>query len=576
MDFTQTPEEQLSTRSFLPSETVVLTTTLNIAAFPTPLSSLIAPNYLAARPDGSLVTPLYAHDARDASILLFSATLFGVVFFRNVAVTYRYIRRISTPDMTLFYLLLFSQIWGPIACGVLLLPLVSSTVNCTGINIVAAASIQLSFSVLVSGILGLKAYRCLNRSRAVLIAICLSQVTAWILTAFDLPHLGSERSLADICIFKKDLRLLPTAFILSSIETLVFVSMCFGYAVWNTSKRTATLGRISLDSPTRASSPAQPLRGWWDYAPSQAQASRVHRDHTGSTISQSVAPSRQVARSNSVAASSWKQGRSAWAIFPFTAARNRGPHTGWEKMQEAERVARPVMDWVNGSRKPPKVAGTILLDEAVRSELFYTAVILVFHSIAMVMVPISIKFERVWPPVFWLGCSWSITSVLIIQSFEPVVKRHEREAILREHAALGPDPLDAPSGPPPPMQTPWGRPVSFSTNSVFSTPGRTAVARTPAATVWTVANADGLGSVDGLQPDVWRRGSVSGISTGSAASRPRMGLRQVPNAYTAPGQAFAALVASVPVPVLERRTSIGSIKSSAASSRRGSAESLLP
>ena len=68
--------------------------------------------------------------------------------------------------------------------------------------------------------------------------------------------------------------------------------------------------------------------------------------------------------------------------------------------------------------------------------------------------------------------SWCITSVLVIRSFAPVIERHEREAILREPLQPGwaPDPLDAPSGPPRPKQTPWGRAVSFSTNSVLSYP----------------------------------------------------------------------------------------------------------
>ncbi|KZW02291.1 hypothetical protein EXIGLDRAFT_484471 [Exidia glandulosa HHB12029] len=568
-----------------------LSTTIRITSFPTPTLPA-TPSYLPALPDGTLMTPLYAHHARDASVLLFSAALFGVVFLRNIAVAYRYIRRISARDKTLFYLLFFSQIWGPVACAALLIPLASKTASCTAVNIVAVGSAEMSFSVLVSGILGIKAYRCLNRSRAVLAAICLTQVTAWILTAFDLPHLGSTRSLADICTFKNDLRLLPTAFILSSIETLVFVSMCFGYAVWHASKRSANLGRISLDVSTTRAAPEPALRGWWDYAPSIPPS--VKRNNTGSSVGHSNSKT-HVSRAASTAASSWKRGRGAWAIFPFQGARKPAENEereGWEKVQDGEDEAprEPGRGWTNGSGQSPKFARMVLLNDAVRNELFYTALILVFHTLAMVMVPISLKYERVWPPLFWLGLSWTITSLLIIQSFAPVVARHEREAILREPAllgqwgAFGPDPLDAPSGPPRPKQTPWGRAVSFSTNSIFSSstspvspqnlnrrtstatsaPSLNAAAALWATTVQANPFTDSLSPT--AEPDVWRRGSVSGMSMASNVSRPPAGrLRPVPSAYTSPGQTYA-----VTPPVPERRTSVSS-----SVVRKGSAESLL-
>lgn len=557
----------------------VLSTTLFISNFDASSTGIPpAPSYLPALADGSLLTPLYTHARRDASVLLFSCALFGIVFVRNIIVAYRFVRRIAARDMTLFYMLLFSQIWGPIACAALLIPLVSKTANCTAVNVVAAACAQTSYSILISGILGIKAYRCLNRSNAVLAAILLTQFSSWVLTAFDFPRLGSMRTLADVCVFKQDLRLLPTAFIMSSIETLVFVAMCFGYAVWNASKRSAQLGRISLDLSTRNGAPSdagsqqqQPrLRGWWDYAPNAARAA-PHPSRSSTAVNP-------------------ESGRTAWRLFPFPRRDVQDPmDSGWEKVAEHDDDnENPHRGWTNGSGPSPKFARMVLLNDAVRNELYYTSLILLCHAVAMIMVPISGKNDRIWPPVFWIGLSWTLTSVLVIQSFSQVVSRHEREAILREPAMLGwgvPDTLDAPTGPPRPKQTPWGRAVSFSTNSVFTSAthphGGGALSRRPSVAtsaglgLWANANpfSDAASASGGPpMPDVWRRGSVSGMSAASAPSTSeRHALRAVPHAYATPGLPFAL------PPTPERR---GSNASSAASTtrtaiRKGSAESLL-
>ncbi|EJD47858.1 hypothetical protein AURDEDRAFT_136602 [Auricularia subglabra TFB-10046 SS5] len=574
-----------------------LTTTLFIRDFQATSTGIpTAPSYLPPLADGSLLTPLYTHAQRDASVLLFSCALFGIVFVRNIAVSYRFVRRIAARDMTLFYMLLFSQVWGPIACAALLIPLVSKSANCTAVNVVAAACAQTSYSILISGILGVKAYRCLNRSNAVLAAILLTQFSAWVLIAFDFPRLGSMRTLADICVLKQDLRLLPTAFIMSSIETLIFVAMCFGYAVWNASKRSAQLGRISLDLSTRNGAPSeagssssqqqQPrLRGWWDYAPNAGRAgpARAHSSRSSTAVNP-------------------EEDRTTWRLFPFPRREIRHPmDDGWEKVAENDddhhaNPQRPLTGWTNGSGASPKFARMVLLNDAVRNELYYTSLILLCHTVAMIMVPISSKNDRIWPPIFWIGLSWTVTSVLVIQSFSQVVSRHEREAILREPALPGwgvPDTLDAPTGPPRPKQTPWGRAVSFSTNSVFTSAtspthphGAGALSRRPsvattapslaaAAVLWANTNPfSDAASVHGPPaPEVWRRGSVSGMSQSSAPStNERQALRAVPHAYAAPGQPFAL------PPMPERRgsnASSGAASTSRTTVRKGSAESLL-
>ncbi|KAH7100001.1 hypothetical protein BKA62DRAFT_707945 [Auriculariales sp. MPI-PUGE-AT-0066] len=377
----------------------------------------------------------------------------------------KYVRTIAARDKSLFHLLLFAQIWGPIAVFAMLLPLAYEHANCTATNLVAGLSIQISFAVLTSGILGIKAYRCLNRSRAVLAAIAITQISALALSAAEIPKLHSERSLAGACLLTEQLNLIPTAFILSTIETLVFVGMCFGYAIWHAS-RSASLGRLSLDL---SNEPAA-ARGWWDYAPTAAEA-RLARSNSVSTTGRGET---MVARST--------LGADALTLgsLGHAGSRNAASHTaGWEKIGEEERAQAGSRGGQRRGSRPedddgPKFTRIVLLNDAVKNELFYTGCILACHTVAMIMFPVSSKYETVWPPVFWLGLSWAITSVLVIRTFEPVVKRHEREAILREPLQAGwagaPDPMDVSSGPPRPKQTPWGRAISVSTNSVLSFP----------------------------------------------------------------------------------------------------------
>jgi len=111
-----------------------LSTNVAILNFPpsAPASSY-TPSYIAL-PDGSLLTPLYTQDLAISNGRLFGCSALLTLFIINVWIATTFLRRAqlsSIKDKTLFYLLLASQLMGPIAFASLLAPFFSEAVNCT-------------------------------------------------------------------------------------------------------------------------------------------------------------------------------------------------------------------------------------------------------------------------------------------------------------------------------------------------------------------------------------------------------------------------------------------------------------
>ena len=166
-----------------PNATVLLNQTL-------PLS--VTPTYLPALSDGTLLTTRFTFAARDAAILLLISGLVLGIFIRNIFVAVRYVRTVSAKDKSPLLSPPIRTTLGPnrrprhpppsrnrtcqLHC-VSVRTRAQTRLTCIrSVNAVAALSIQISFGVLLSGILGIKAYRCLNRSKAVLAAVAVTQV----------------------------------------------------------------------------------------------------------------------------------------------------------------------------------------------------------------------------------------------------------------------------------------------------------------------------------------------------------------------------------------------------------------
>lgn len=96
---------QLSTQVYIPNYTTFFA--------PTPIQSFV-PTYTTLA-DGSLLTPAFLRDQRDANLSLFIIGLLAMLFTRNIFVSGDYLRRNTVKKKKLFYTLFLSQILAPVA-----------------------------------------------------------------------------------------------------------------------------------------------------------------------------------------------------------------------------------------------------------------------------------------------------------------------------------------------------------------------------------------------------------------------------------------------------------------------------
>lgn len=85
-------------------------------------------------PDGSSLTSLYTEDLAISNARLFGGSALLTLFIINVWIAITFLRRAQLSfikDKTLFYLLLASQVMGPVAFVSLLVPFFSRSANCT-------------------------------------------------------------------------------------------------------------------------------------------------------------------------------------------------------------------------------------------------------------------------------------------------------------------------------------------------------------------------------------------------------------------------------------------------------------
>ncbi|CAE6335488.1 unnamed protein product [Rhizoctonia solani] len=266
---------------------IPFTTTLTVDTFPSPRPANLdayLPAY-AAYGDGSLITPLYIQSSMNEHIRIFITGALLMLFIRNIFTSIDYLRRTSSRDRTLFWLLLVSQMWGPVRFIPIAAGFFSRTTDCRAIQIISYTALEISYSILITFILGMKAYRCLERSKVVLAVVGLLQLTAYALYLVGLPTTSVTRELSGDCLNMALTPFISTAILLQFVET-VFIFSCFLFAVIRSSRRSATQGRMSialssavgvasavapiaspLRGETNQTQATQEKRGWWDYVP---------------------------------------------------------------------------------------------------------------------------------------------------------------------------------------------------------------------------------------------------------------------------------------------------------------------
>lgn len=408
--------------------------------------------------DGSFVAPPFFDDLETTYLaLVIMASLF-TVFTRNITLSAAFLCSGTIRKKSLFYTLFLSQLLAPVSILSLLIAQFHPTLDCKLILRLSVACAGASFSLLVTGILGVKAYRCLDNSRLVLVVLVALRTAATVLLAIDLASLDSYRSLSGRC-YRPSNSISYAFMILLFIESL-FVCLCFLYAVWKSHGSAAVRGRItislSLDDvadphlDTRKDSiesgkPTYSRRGWWDYVstvdpPPFPQRSRrtqsLSRDPSFPMASLSKFrtgerrrdPENVHSRPSSTPLPIESPLARTSTIRVFTTipnSRNNAP--------VPRRTSSPAISSISRiSRYMPRVA---LFTEVMRDELFYTTFITASTVASVTMTIVGVHIAGPADHIAWMAFDWALISCLVMHSFGRVIRRHENEALLQQPSA---------------------------------------------------------------------------------------------------------------------------------------------
>ncbi|ETW87305.1 hypothetical protein HETIRDRAFT_166842 [Heterobasidion irregulare TC 32-1] len=193
--------------------------------------------------DGSLVAPPFLQDLKVAfaSLLLMGAYL--LLSIRNIIVSFRFIRRMKVKNKDLFYMLFASQVLSLVIWIPLVVAMFDTALDCTTILRVTRLFSSVSTDIMVSlmhdtsdllpdlllqitGIFGVKAYRCLGNARFVPVLMALLQIANSTLTVNDLVQLHGIRGLSGLCSCLHPSDMLPVVVILIFVESFFICCCC--------------------------------------------------------------------------------------------------------------------------------------------------------------------------------------------------------------------------------------------------------------------------------------------------------------------------------------------------------------
>ncbi|KAL0951007.1 hypothetical protein HGRIS_007749 [Hohenbuehelia grisea] len=436
---------------------IQLTTRVLIADYdryfaPTPIASFL-PSY-STLGDGSLVATPFIDDLREANLSLLVTGMLTMLFWRNIMVSGNYIRRAKVKNKALFYLLFASQILAP-ACFVPdIISYFDYSLNCTLALRISRIASSISLSMLITGILGYKAYKCLENSRVVFFNLALFLCASTAISILDIREVRGSRRISGGCTRASSL-IFMQAYVLVQFAEMAFISGCFFYAIYKFHKLPTTQGRLSIDlsicdehANTRGDGSGvvtQPARrGWWDYVPEDGPSSPPTAQPTIPPQNRSrwhdlwlkVLPSRERSRSQA-------------ELLPASAT-EKNPRT--EPSQQPSRspsvkIATPVPrhDGTCELRRPsgrnspapssfsrlskfmPRMA---LFKAVLKDEIWYTAFITATCVLIAILAVIGINFKNGLTVNGWILANWGLISTLAAHSLGRVIQRNERETLL--------------------------------------------------------------------------------------------------------------------------------------------------
>ncbi|KII93201.1 hypothetical protein PLICRDRAFT_35385 [Plicaturopsis crispa FD-325 SS-3] len=420
---------------------IQLSTTINIPNYTRyyhqPIESF-RPTYVALQ-DGSLVAPPFLVDMRNASIHLAITGAMLLVFARNTVVSAEYIRRAKVKRKTLFYLLFVSQFLGVVSSIPTIVGYFDQSTNCVYVNAITTIAAALSLGILITGILGVKAYRCLNNSRIVLVMLTLFRTSSTVLTILDLVTVPGEKRLTGDCCRGGAKGFLAVFVIIQCLES-AFICGCFVVALWRSRGKPSVRGRISIqlsmaddNDATAEGGDTVDRRGWWDYIPKasgDADARSVNGPPDGiiSRISEKRPPAATLHAHQPSLPSTLHESHPP---RPTTVRISEATDTPSERRRESSPARAPSP--TSSTRLSRLMPRMVVFREVMRDELCYTTFITACFVVALVLAVIGISMLTGLSS--WIGVTWIIISVFAMHSFSRVIRRHEHDALLQHPSA---------------------------------------------------------------------------------------------------------------------------------------------
>ncbi|KAJ7492822.1 hypothetical protein FB451DRAFT_1219666 [Mycena latifolia] len=401
------------------------------------------PDYLVL-PDGSLTTAPFMNDLARSYLSLLVTAMLATLFLRNIIVSFDYLRRANMKRKTLFYLLLCSQLLS-IGLAPLLASYFSSHLDCTAVMTVASAATGVSLMLLMTGVLGLKAYRCLDSSRVVLLVLIAFFVASSAFLVLQLESIRGLRRLSGSCSTVSHNPQFIRIYVLIQLAHSFFICCCFFYAVWKSRASPAARGRLSVrvtlddfpdvkfDKPSR--------NAWWQHLLGIGQTTTVLPALDVSSGAARPDLSSDVPHSSSSKekpASVRLRKPAGGGVFNYPRHNVSDPilEQPLNPVPETREPGAPYHTPSSFSRLIPRME---LFHKVMKDELCYTTTITVTTVILALLLVFGVSFENSLDMTGWVAANWAIISILVIHSFGRVVRRHEKDALFQHPSAWWPE-----------------------------------------------------------------------------------------------------------------------------------------
>ncbi|KAI0932354.1 hypothetical protein AcW2_001008 [Taiwanofungus camphoratus] len=407
-----------------------------VDSYRVPLESL-RPTYYA-RSDGSLLTESAMSQLPLAKAWSAVAGACGVFFLLNTQTSLCYLRRSRLKDKTLFYLLLASQLLGLMSTLAVIIGDFDRSANCTAVGIVKKIFAKLSVDIMITGILGIKAYRCLGNARVVPAALIFISVVMYTLLVMEVLGYSGYRGAFDMCMDNPEPRALSIILMCAFIETC-FLCFCFIWAIWRSSRSPADQARltirVSAEGTANPTSGENIPRGWWDYVPGS-------HDRAPPEVGEISL--------NAFFCTVWTRMRRLWNPDedpPSFAFQRKPSLPGEHPIPQPPRISAQPHDL----RRADSLVSTPVVSaiyqfiryvprmrsfrRMLRNELLYTTFLTVVFLVLGVLMLVGVSKQALLGAHGWIILDWAAISSFTLHSFGRVVRRHELEAALRDPVA---------------------------------------------------------------------------------------------------------------------------------------------